>query len=78
MVFHRKITPHPNVLQVLGVSVEQMMIITEYMDRGCLEDYLKTNNLPHSTLIRISEKISAGVEHLHAIDICHRLVFFNF
>jgi predicted Ser/Thr protein kinase len=68
--------PHPNVVQVFGISVDgsKPMIIMEYCPGGCLADLLFSSKAPVFTndqKIELVKEIARGVFHLHRHNIIH-------
>lgn len=68
---------HPNVLPIIEAQEygDQIIIASEYIHEGTLEDWLK--NLPSGkpnvgTAINLTLGILAGLEHLHSKGIIHR------
>ena len=43
----------------------QMLLITDYHERGSLHDYLSANALDHETSLRIALSSAQGISHLH-------------
>ncbi|XP_014518991.1 serine/threonine-protein kinase STY17 [Vigna radiata var. radiata] len=59
---------HPNVIQFLGAVTQSspMMIVTEYLPKGDLRDFLKRKGaLKPSTAVRFALDIARGVGYLH-------------
>ncbi|XP_057429746.1 integrin-linked protein kinase 1 [Lotus japonicus] len=59
---------HPNVVQFLGAVTQSspMMIVTEYLPKGDLRDYLNRKGaLKPSTAVRFALDIARGVGYLH-------------
>jgi predicted Ser/Thr protein kinase len=65
--------PHPNVVQILGVSTDglNVVMIMEYCDGGSL-DHLVKNEISMQTKIKYLSGIAKGVYHLHKNNIIHR------
>ncbi|KAL6076205.1 ptk6 protein tyrosine kinase [Balamuthia mandrillaris] len=72
----RKLRPHPNVVQLIGVCMNPdypLCIVMEYMPRGCLLDYLrKGNELDEKRMVLMARDVAAGMLHLHSENIIHR------
>jgi hypothetical protein len=68
--------PHPNVLQVFGVSLEesQIILVLEYCERGSLDKLLFNPYLEISEdyKMQLIRGIAAGMQHLHKHNIVHR------
>ena len=43
----------------------QMLLITDYHERGSLHDFLSTNVLDHETSLKIALTAAQGISHLH-------------
>ncbi|KAG6385282.1 hypothetical protein SASPL_154114 [Salvia splendens] len=69
---------HPNVVQFLGAVTQSspMMIVTEYLPKGDLHEYLKRKGpLKPATALRFAMDIARGMNYLHEIKseaIVHR------
>ncbi|GAB2299029.1 hypothetical protein Dimus_033104 [Dionaea muscipula] len=69
---------HPNVVQFLGAVTQSnpMMIVTEYLPKGDLSEYLKSKGaLKPRTAVRFGLDIARGMSYLHEIKpepIIHR------
>ena len=68
---------HPNIILLLGACTENndhLCIVTEYMDKGCLYDYLRQLRKP----LRLQEKLdilgqaARGCCFLHSRNVVHR------
>ncbi|XP_075105943.1 serine/threonine-protein kinase 12-like isoform X2 [Nicotiana tabacum] len=57
---------HPNILQFLGSIVhgDEMILITEYLPKGNLQDILR-KRLDHPTALRYALDIARGMNYLH-------------
>lgn len=70
------VPPHPNVVACLGVSfsASESFIVTEFVQGGSLDTYLRTNaaHLSHDALLQISLGTAAGMQHLSQSRIVHR------
>lgn len=65
---------HPNIIQLYGVCrPEPFYIVLEYMNRGCLLDYLYSiaRNFKLPTLIHMSKQIVSGMAYLEAQKCVH-------
>ena len=50
----------------------RLCIITEFIDGGDLDNYVKNNEIEENNLIRMFLKICAGINSLHHNNIIHR------
>jgi len=70
------IRPHPNIVQVLGVSTDgpQIALVLEFCQGGSLDTLLfdKDDELGAAKTIKLSAGIAAGIYHLHQSNIVHR------
>jgi predicted Ser/Thr protein kinase len=71
-----KLPPHPNVVQMFGISLDgpQPIIILEYCAEGSLDKILFDSNvkLDDEYKMRLVREIAAGMYHLHKHNIVHR------
>jgi len=68
-----KMKKHPNVVLLLGIVVEPLCIITEYLEKGDLCSYLGSAvQLSITQKLRIMKGIAAGMYHLTLENIVHR------
>jgi tRNA A-37 threonylcarbamoyl transferase component Bud32 len=74
--FQLAIHPHPNIVQLLGISVDgpQPLVVLEYCNEGSLDKLLfETDKLSTPTeQIALAEAIARGLDHLHQNNIVHR------
>ncbi|XVE55171.1 hypothetical protein DITRI_Ditri03aG0138400 [Diplodiscus trichospermus] len=67
---------HKNVVRFIGACTKSphLCIVTEYMPRGSLYDYLHKNHnvLKLSQLLKFAIDVCKGMEYLHQNDIIHR------
>jgi len=70
----RTIQPHRNVVQFLGICTSPVLcIVTEYMERGSLADYLKSDaKLSWGAKTRIIADVASGMAHLASQNIVHK------
>jgi len=68
----RVMTPHENVIQLIGVCLNPVYIITQYCANGSLLNYMKQNVLSSPQIKKIITDISCGMSHLHSQQIIHR------
>lgn len=66
--------PHPNVVQVFGISVNNgsLFLIMEYCSLGSLDKYLSKNKLDVATKVKVLSETARGLNHLHQASIVHR------
>jgi serine/threonine-protein kinase CTR1 len=59
---------HPNLVCLLGMCKKEdfVYIITEYIDQGCLRDYLARNTCTESMIIKFSKDITRGMAWIHS------------
>jgi predicted Ser/Thr protein kinase len=74
--FQLAIPPHPNIVQLLGVSVDgpQPLVVLEYCNEGSLDKVLfetKALSTP-AEQIALADAIARGIDHLHQNNIVHR------
>lgn len=55
---------HPNVLLCLGVCEEPLCVVTEFMPKGSLYDYLRSKPLSDSAKMQIVSGVARGMLHL--------------
>lgn len=68
---------HPNVLQLLGISIDkahQPMVILPYMANGDLHTYVKDENQEPTvgTLLGFAKQIAQGMAYLEELKVVHR------
>ena len=65
--------PHPNIIQFFGFARnnENILIITEYLPCGTLDQFLQKFSLDERTIIKFAFEIAAGMSHLHNNGIIH-------
>ncbi len=70
------IRPHPNIVQVLGVSTDgpQIALVLEFCQGGSLDTLLfdKEDEISPAQRIKLAAGIAAGIYHLHQSNIVHR------
>lgn len=70
-IYQTVLMRHDNILGFIAADIKgtgswtQMLLITDYHERGSLHDYLQTTVLDHSTLLAICLSIASGIAHLH-------------
>ena len=69
----RTLPPHSNVLNLIGISPQPFCLITEYMEKGDLSNYLKKNqSIDLKQKLKWMIDICSGMEHLSQHHIIHR------
>lgn len=65
--------PHPNILMIMGFTVDPLATITAFMDGGNLFSYLKKNpNLPLGTRLKMAIEAARAINWMHNRNITHR------
>ncbi|XP_057321180.1 bone morphogenetic protein receptor type-1B [Microplitis mediator] len=70
-IYQTVLMRHDNILGFIAADIKgtgtwtQMLLITDYHERGSLHDYLQTTVLDHQTLFTICLSIASGIAHLH-------------
>ena len=70
---------HPNIIQLLGVCTRELpfFIITEYMPKGNLRDYLRGpegKDLMATTLVYMAQQVASALAYLESKSIVHRCI----
>lgn len=70
---------HPNLVQLLGVCTRELpfFIVTEFMVKGNLLDYLRGNDgkdLEAVTLVYMSQQVASAMAYLESKNMIHRWV----
>jgi serine/threonine protein kinase len=63
---------HPNIIKILGFSLDNTIIVLPYIKHGDLFDYIIDNTSGPDTIKQIFTDIVSTVDYLHDLDICHR------
>lgn len=70
-IYQTVLMRHENILGFIAADIKgtgtwtQMLLITDYHERGSLHDYLQTNVLDSSSLLTMALSIASGLTHLH-------------
>eukprot|EP01122_Echinamoeba_exundans_P003341 TRINITY_DN13458_c0_g1_i1.p1 TRINITY_DN13458_c0_g1~~TRINITY_DN13458_c0_g1_i1.p1 ORF type:complete len:1682 (+),score=231.32 TRINITY_DN13458_c0_g1_i1:195-5240(+) len=66
--------PHPNVVQVFGISINNgsLFLIMEYCGLGSLDKYVVKKKLDVTTKVSVLSECARGLYHLHTAGIVHR------
>lgn len=70
-IYQTVLMRHDNILGFIAADIKgtgswtQMLLITDYHERGSLHDYLQTTVLDHQALLTICVSIASGIAHLH-------------
>ncbi|EFN77530.1 bone morphogenetic protein receptor type-1B [Harpegnathos saltator] len=70
-IYQTVLMRHDNILGFIAADIKgtgswtQMLLITDYHERGSLHDYLQTTVLDHQALLAICVSIASGIAHLH-------------
>jgi serine/threonine protein kinase len=66
------LTPHPNVIQMIGVVQDpSLWVVMEFMETS-LQVILETKELSEEWRTKIAKGTAAGIEHIHSQGIVHR------
>ena len=70
---------HPNLVKLIGVSVDEkpVYIITEFMEKGSLIEYLRSRGrsvIQKSHQIGFAQHVCSGMAYLEHKDLVHRFV----
>ncbi len=66
------LAPHPNVIDVIGISKSPPMIVTAFMPKGSLLSFLQIGNVEPDLALEIVRGVAAGMTHLHKQGVVHR------
>jgi predicted Ser/Thr protein kinase len=68
-----KLPPHPNVVQVYGVCLDNVkpVIVMEYCQNGSLDNIIYKQNLDRKKIFNIIKQIANGMLHIHKHNIVH-------
>lgn len=77
-----KCVKHPNLVQLLGVCTRELpfFIITEYMPKGNLLDYLRSpdgNELDAVTLVYMAQQVASAMAYLEGKNMIHRYEYIS-
>jgi mitogen-activated protein kinase kinase kinase 13 len=73
----RKISSHPNIVELYGVCLTPCCVVMEYCAGGSLADYLRRERsrgtaMKMGQVIEWARQVARGMSHLHARKILHR------
>ena len=69
----KKLRPHPNITQLLGVCTDPLCIVLEFVPNGSLYSWLHSEKQMDNDLkLHIVKGIAAGMLHLHSEGVIHR------
>jgi len=65
---------HPNIITYLGTCIElnRKMIVMEFMEYGCLHEYIFNEIPDFGNLLNIAKDVAVGMQFLHYNKILHR------
>merc|ERR1711936_27947 len=70
-IYQTVLMRHDNILGFIAADIKgtggwtQMLLITDYRERGSLHDYLSVNLLDHEASIKLALTAAQGISHLH-------------
>jgi len=70
-IYQTVLMRHDNILGFIAADIKgtggwtQMLLITDYHERGSLHDYLSVNLLDHEASIKLALTAAQGISHLH-------------
>lgn len=69
-----QMTPHPNVLSLVGVCTHagSALVILEFVSGGSLDKLLTKGGVPEDKLKSFIFQLCSGLKHLHSVNIIHR------
>jgi serine/threonine protein kinase len=69
----RKLKPHPNITQLLGVVIHPLCIVTEFIENGSLYSWIQSKKeMTPEMKLNIIKGTAAGMLHLHSQGVVHR------
>jgi len=68
-----RLRPHKNVVLFLGVCIDPMCLVTEFVEKGSLSVYILSDaEIPMNLSVKWIKGIAAGMLHLHSEKLIHR------
>jgi bone morphogenetic protein receptor type-1B len=70
-IYQTVLMRHTNILGFIAADIKgtggwtQMLLVTDYYERGSLHDYLQITTLDTEAMARLTHSIACGVSHLH-------------
>ena len=73
---------HPTIIELLGVCTRELpfFIITEYMPKGNLQDYLRGpegKDLKATALVSMAQQVASAMAYLESKNIVHRYIMYG-
>lgn len=81
VVFSNRKLSHDKLVQLYGVCTQRspLCLIFEYMENGCLSDYLRARkgSLSQDTMLMMCLDVSEGMNYLESSNFLHRDLVWN-